>query len=88
MQVKWIQTQIGEQQLIRDYFSRQVYDYNYGNQSMPINLYVITSNKVEATGFSQNYGNWIQKDVIKNLGVDFNASSNQPSEKSWLFGLG
>jgi len=39
---------------------------------MPINLYVITSNKVEATGFSQNYGNWIQKDVIKNLGVDFN----------------
>lgn len=60
------------EQLIRDYFSRQVYDYNYGNQSMPINLYVITSNKVEATGFSQNYGNWIQKDVIKNLGVDFN----------------
>jgi len=51
---------------------RKGYDYTYGNQSMPINLYVITNNKVEATGFSQNYGNWIQKDAIKNLGFDFN----------------
>lgn len=60
-------------QWFRAYFSRQgIYDYNYGSQSMPINLYVITSNKVQATDFSTNYGNWIKQDEIKRLGADFN----------------
>lgn len=58
----------------RNYFSNQgIQDYNYyPYQSMPINLYVLTNYKVEATGFSQNYGNWIKKEAIKNLGFDFN----------------
>jgi len=70
----------------REYFVELgIYDYNYGNQSMPINLYVITNNKVEATGFSQNYGNWIQKDAIKNLGFDFNGKPLlDPSGKKYF----
>lgn len=58
----------------RAYFSQQgIRGYWYRhNVEIPINLYVITNYKVKASDFEIKYGNWIKKDIIKNLGSDFN----------------
>jgi hypothetical protein len=60
-------------------------DYRYNYNYVPINLYLIASEKYEADDFYTQYGNWVKKDDIEKLGNDDSGKSFFKPKKNKYF---